>query len=119
MNDLLYEDLDNYINEFTSSPSFIRMLELKKIINEKYIIELGNFNRYKNEYSEALKYKTYYPHFEELKTSLKESKEKLYNMKEVKEYIKLEKSLQIELEKLSNEMAQAISNKFKIKKIIE
>ena len=36
MNNLLYDDLDNLIDELTNKPEFKRIKELKNIIEKKY-----------------------------------------------------------------------------------
>ena len=36
MNNIIYDDLDNLISEIIASTDFLRLKELKKIIDEKY-----------------------------------------------------------------------------------
>ena len=40
MNNIIYDDLDNLISEIIASTDFLRLKELKKIIDEKYKKEI-------------------------------------------------------------------------------
>lgn len=118
MNEILYDDLDNLIDEIVSREEFQRLIELKRIIDEKYDSLIKVYKELSYKYEEALKYSNYYLGFEDLKSQLSNAKEQLYIKLEVKEYLALERQIQNELDEISNEIAKAMSNKFELKKII-
>lgn len=119
MNDLLYDDLDNLIEEIISSDDFKRLKELQYIIDNKYIKDILRFKRCESLYNEALPNKEYYSNFEELKSNLSNAKSILYSYDEVKEYISLERKINDLLVDISNDIASTMSNKFKTNKILK
>ena len=72
MNNIIYDDLDNLISEIIASTDFLRLKELKKIIDEKYKKEIWTFKRAESIYNDALPNKNYYKDFD--KISLKKKK---------------------------------------------
>ncbi len=118
MNAIIYEDLDNFLEEFTSQEQFKELLSLKKTIDDKYFKEIMYFKQKEMEYNEALKYESYYDNIEDIKNKLSLAKQKLFEKDEVRRYLKLERLLSQDLVRLSNELAQTFSNKFNLKKII-
>lgn len=118
MNELIYEDLDNFINEFTSDKRFLRLIELNKIIKVECGLLISEFKRCEDEYNKALPYKAYLPDFSAIQASLAESKAKLYQNKYVVEYKAMEREISNELDLLSNDLAKSISNKFNLKTVI-
>ncbi len=119
MNDLLYDDLDNLIEEIINSDDFKRLKELKYIIDNKYIKDILKFKRCESLYNDALPNFKYYSNFEEIKLNLSNAKNILYSYPEVKEYLSLEKKLNTLLISISNDIASTMSNKFKTIKQIK
>lgn len=119
MNNLLYDDLDNLIDELTNKPEFKRIKELKNIIEKKYFILISNFNVVKDKYEQALPMKKYVSDFDQICNELSNVKNELYSKPEVVELHMLEAKLEKKLALISNEIAGAMSNKFKQSKIIE
>lgn len=119
MNDILYNAIDEFIEEFTQRADFTRLIELKKEIDIKLKQEVLEFKKAKDKYEEALKFGSYYPGLDKIRGELSKSKENLYSNELVKEYIKLERQIQKELDCFTNEIAKTISNKIDLKKIIE
>lgn len=118
MDNIIYDDLDNLINDITSSEAFLRLKELKKIIDSKYKKEILAFKNAESLYNDALPNKMYYKDFDKLSLDLSNKKAILYDKPEVKEYKLLEGNLNRMLIDLSNDIAAAMSNKFKKKKVI-
>lgn len=118
MNELMYDKLDEFINEFINNEEFKRLKELKKIIDLELKDEIKDFNIASYKLEEASKYGKYHPDLERLRKDLSLKKEALYSNPLVKEYLKLERLIQNELDSFTNEMALAISNKIGLKKIL-
>ena len=118
MNNIIYDDLDNLISEIIASTDFLRLKELKKIIDEKYKKEIWTFKRAESIYNDALPNKNYYKDFDKISLNLSNAKNVLYSMPEVIEYKILEEKINEMLISLSNDIANIMSNKFKKKKII-
>lgn len=119
MNELMYDKLDQFIEEFTNQEKFLRLKELKKLIDVELEIEIKEFLSSKSKLEEASKYGDYYPGLDKLKVDLSTKKERLYSNSLVKEYLRLEREIQQELDLFTNEMASAISNKISLKKILK
>lgn len=118
MNNIIYDDLDNLISEIIASTDFLRLKELKKIIDEKYKKEIWTFKRAESIYNDALPNKNYYKDFDKISLNLSNAKNDLYSMPEVIEYKILEEKINKMLISLSNDITNIMSNKFKKKKII-
>ena len=119
MNNLLYDDLDNLIKDIVNQNEFKRIKELRGIIEEKYFNLISKFNIAKDKYEQALPMKQYINNFDQICTELSNAKNELYSKNEVIELHRLEKIIEKELIHISNEIAGAMSNKFKQTKIIE
>ena len=83
---------EKYFIELKDTSDFKRLLELKKIIDNKYKKEINVFNRAKELYLESNNNK-YYPNKEKIKKEYLESKTNLYNKEEVKEYLAIQAKL--------------------------
>lgn len=118
MDNIIYDDLDNLIDEIVGSADFIRLKELKKIIDESYQKEILAFKRAESIYNEAYPNRKYYKDFDKLSANFSNAKAILYSKPEVKEYKALEGRLNSMLISLSNDIAVTMSNKFKKKRII-
>ena len=119
MNNLLYDDLDNLIDELINKPEFKRIKELKVIIEDKYYNLISKFNVAKDEYEKSLPLRNYISNVDQICNELSNAKNELYSKDEVIELHQLEAKLEKELAHISNEIAGAMSNKFKQSKIIE
>jgi cell fate (sporulation/competence/biofilm development) regulator YlbF (YheA/YmcA/DUF963 family) len=109
--DLTYQVID----EIKASKDYQRLLELHQIIkNDPAISQLvGQFNNYKEKYQEVQKYGKYHPDLKEVQIGFSEAKTSLYNHVLILEYKQLEKKIQSLLDRISTEIAEAISPKIK------
>lgn len=119
MNELLYDKLDEFVEEFTNKEEFKRLKELKKLIDIELKSEIKDFLNANDKLKEASKYGPYYPGLDKLRVDLSNKKEKLYSNPMVIEYLKLERQIQTELDEITNEMSSVISNKISLKKILK
>ena len=85
---------EKYINELKESSDFKRLLELKKIIDDKYMKEINNFKRCEELYFES-KSNKYYPDKDGIRNKYLEAKTILYNKVEVKEYLDIQAKLDV------------------------
>ena len=83
----------DYVNELADNEEFKRLLELKKIIDDKYSKEIVAFKTAESNYLEAKKYGEYYPNLKEFQNTFSEKKKELYSKEEVKEYLRLEREI--------------------------
>ena len=107
---------DKYIEELKNTKEFIRLLELKKIIDEKYKLLIVSLRTKESYYLESLE-KDYLDNKKALNEYM-EVKSKLYSKEEVKEYLTLEKKISKIITDDFNDIKKSISNKFNIDKII-
>ena len=107
--------IDNYIKIICNSNEFKRLVELKKIIDNKYSKEIIAFKTTEAKYLEAKEYGKYYIGLDNLSKNLSEKKAILYSKDEVREYLSLERKIDKILNDDINELKESISNKFKIK----
>ena len=99
---------EKYFNELKETKEFKRLLELKKIIDDKYVKEINSFNRAKELYLESNNNK-YYPNKDEIKNQYLEAKIKLFNKEEVKEYLDIQAKLDDILDKDFDDIKKSIS----------
>ncbi len=111
--------IDEYINEIKNSDNFKKLLELKKIIDDKYQSLIMSFNVIKDNYFKALENKKYYKDFNLIEKEYQDVKTSLYSKEEVKEYIKLENKINNQLISDFNKIKESISTKFGKSKIID
>ena len=77
-----------YVDIIINTDEFIRLKELKKIIDEKYSKEIVVFKRCEANYLEANEHKEYYSNYEDIIKKFSDAKSNLYNKEEVKEYLR-------------------------------
>ena len=111
--------IDEYINEIKNSDDFKKLLELKKLIDDKYQSLIMSFNVIKDNYFKALENKKYYKDFNLIEKEYQDVKTSLYSKEEVKEYIKLENIINNQLIRDINKIKESISTKFGKSKIID
>ena len=98
----------NYFNELKDTNDFKRLLELKKIIDDKYMKEINNFKRCEELYFES-KSNKYYPDKDGIRNKYLEAKTILYNKTEVKEYLDIQAKLDDILKKDFEDIKKSIS----------
>ena len=108
------EAVNNYINEILELPDFKRLVELKKIIDEKYAKEIVAFKTNEEKYNEAMKYPSNY-NVDSIRDSFIKAKANLYSKEEVKEYFTLENKIQGLLNSDFNRIKDSILNTDKIR----
>lgn len=109
---------ENYIKELKENPDFIRLIDLKKQIDEKYASLIVSLKNKEAKYLEAKKYPMYYSNFNEIQNDFVLAKKNLYSKEEVKEYFSLERKIQQIIDEDFNEVKNSISNKFSLNKTI-
>lgn len=102
---------DKYINELKDNEDFKRLLELKKIIDDKYSKEILEFKTKESKYQEIEEYSKYID-TNKIKEEFIEAKKVLYSKEEVREYFILEQKINKLLNDDFNEIKESISNKF-------
>ncbi len=107
--------IDSYVEELSSDDDVKRLVELKKIIDDKYKKEILLFKTQNDKYEEALKYPEYYD-MSKIRGDLSKAKKELYSKDEVVEYIKLESAIQEKLDKDFSDIKRSISSKIQNKK---
>lgn len=85
--------IDEYIEELINNPDFIKLKELKKLIDSKYKNEIIAFKTAESLYIEATKYGKNHPNLHEYQINFMKAKSKLYSLNEVKEYLALERKI--------------------------
>lgn len=106
------ELIDGYINEIKNSDDFLKLIELKKLIDKKYQSLIMSFNVKKDNYFKALENKKYYKDFDVIEKDYRDIKTELFSKEEVKEYINLENKLNNKLDDDFNKIKESISSKF-------
>ena len=106
--------VDKYLDNIFNDEKFIKLKELKELIDSKYKKEILKFKLSEAKYLEAKEYEMYYPNFEEIKNNFIEAKKDLYSKEEVKLYFSLERKIQEMLDNDLNELKESISNKFSL-----
>ncbi len=110
--DLAYEVAD----EIKQSSPYQKMIALDKVIKEKYKNELEVYHKTFNQFDEACKIGLkYYPDAKKVTRAYQEAKTVLYEKDEVKQYFKYENQINDQLEKLSEDLLDAVSNYIKVK----
>lgn len=115
MNNRILENTYELIDEIKSNDIYIRLLELKVIIDKDDELNklIQDFNKVKLKYEEVTKYGKYHPDLKKVQLELAKTKELLYSNEKIKEYKDLEKKLQSLLDEISSEIAQTVSSKIK------
>ncbi|MBN2605434.1 MAG: YlbF family regulator [Bacilli bacterium] len=115
MNNIIYNAVDELVSEIKSLKNYIRLLELKQLIDHDLTLNtlMIEFNEIKSKYTEASVYGEYHPDLKHLKITLAQTKERLYNHPVVQEYKQLEKELQKTLDEISRKIAQTVSPKIR------
>lgn len=103
------------VDEIKDKKEYLRLLELKKIMDtDSTIIELiTNFNKMKVKYEEVSKYGKFHPDLKEVRIKLGKTKEALFTNKVISEYKELEKAIQKILDDVSRKIAKSVSPKIK------
>lgn len=109
-------NIDEYVNKIINDDKFIRLKELKKVIDEKYKKEIIAFKNAEALYIDAKHHEAYYPGFNEIKEKFILAKSNLYSKIEVSEYFKLEREIQSMINDDINDLKSSISNKFSLTK---
>ena len=109
----MFNLIDKYCDELFSDEDFLRLMELKKIINDKYSKEIITFKTNEAKYLELKSYGSYAIGLDEAKERFIRSKANLYKLEEVREYFKIEAKIQSRLDSDINSIKEVISNKFK------
>lgn len=104
--------VENYVERITSTNEYKKLIELKKIINQKYKMQIIAFKNKEALYLEAKKNKEYYNDFELIKKSFIDAKKNLYSKEEVKEYFTYERLIQNMLDEDMNDLKRSISDSF-------
>lgn len=99
-----------YIEKLKEEPELKRLLELKDIINKKYVLKIVSFKNKEALYLEAKENK--YLDYNKAKEEFIKIKKELYSIPEVKEYFLLERKINEMIESDLNEIKSSISNKF-------
>lgn len=103
------------VDEIKDKKEYIRLLELKKIMDKDCIIKklITDFSEAKVKYEEVSKYGKYHPDLKEVRNLLANCKETLFTNKVVSEYKRLEKEIQKTLDEVSRKIALSVSPKIK------
>lgn len=104
--------VENYVERITSTNEYKKLIELKKIINQKYKMQIIAFKNKEALYLEAKKNIEYYNDFELIKKSFIDAKKNLYSKEEVKEYFTYERLIQNMLDEDMNDLKRSISDSF-------
>lgn len=115
MNDSVLNKVYDLVDEIKTKEEYIRLLELKKIIDQDDLIRIliTKFNQAKNKYEEAIKFGKFHPDLKQIQLDLGKAKSELYNNETVSEYKTLEKAIQKMLDDISRRIAQSVSEKIK------
>lgn len=105
---------EEYVNSLLTEKDMIKLIELKKVIDNKYRHLIVKFKNLEVKYFEAKSISNYYPNFNDLQNEFKNAKAELYSKEEVIEYFKLERKIQAQINDDINELKEEISNKFTI-----
>lgn len=115
MNDKVLNGVYDLVDEIKSKKEYVRLLELKKILdNDPVIVKLLiEFNKSKLKYDEVSKYGKHHPDLKKVQLELADIKTKVFTNKIISEYKQLEKDIQKMLDYISREIAQSVSPKIK------
>ena len=108
----LMEETYILISEIKKDKDYLRYVELKKILKNKYKTEITNFRLANDKYSEAKKYGKYHPDLLKYQHELMDRKKDLYSKEEVKEYFTLERLLNKELKEFTKKLTGTVTNKY-------
>ena len=112
--------IDDYVSDITNNDNFKKLIELKKIIDDKYKKEIIAFKTAESKYLEASNYGKYYPNLEELRRDFSNKKKELYSKEEVREYFDLERKINESINNDINELKEIVlDNKYNNKKCIK
>jgi cell fate (sporulation/competence/biofilm development) regulator YlbF (YheA/YmcA/DUF963 family) len=115
MKDTVLNTVYDLVDEIKSKEEYIRLLELKKILeNDPFIINLLNeFNKCKIKFEEVSKYGKYHPDLKQVQIELAKIKTEVFTNEIISEYKLLEKHIQKILDDISRQIAQSVSPKIK------
>ncbi|KFZ26105.1 MAG: hypothetical protein KQ78_01670 [Candidatus Izimaplasma bacterium HR2] len=115
MKDTVLNKVYDLVDEIKLRKEYIRLLELKKIMeNDPLIINLINdFNKCKVKFEEVSKYGKHHPDLKKVQLELASIKTKVFTNEIIVEYKKLEKEIQKILDDVSRKIAQSVSPKIK------
>lgn len=115
MKDTVLNKVYDLVDEIKSKEEYIRLLELKKIMeNDSFIVDLINkFNKCKVKFEEVSKYGKHHPDLKKVKLELSNIKFEVFTNEIISEYKKLEKQIQKILDDVSRQIAQSVSLKIK------
>lgn len=115
MKDTVLNKVYDLVDEIKSRKEYIRLLELKKIMeNDPLIVSLiTDFNKCKVKFEEVSKYGKHHPDLKKVQLELASIKTKVFTNEIIGEYKKLEKEIQKILDDVSRKIAQSVSPKIK------
>ncbi len=115
MKDTVLNKVYDLVDEIKSRKEYIRLLELKKIMeNDSLIVNLINdFNKCKVKFEEVSKYGKHHPDLKKVQLELASIKTEVFTNEIIVEYKKLEKEIQKILDDVSRKIAQSVSPKIK------
>ena len=98
------ELINEFIEEFEKDEDYLRLKELKKIIDDKYQKEIHDFKSSEAKFENIKQYGKYSLDYEKLHQDYLNKKNILFNKEEVVLYKRLERSINQKLEQISKEM---------------
>lgn len=114
MTELIMKAYD-VLDEIKSDQAYQRFLELDKLIKKTLENEVFEFDQKKQIYQKVMALGGHYhPDFKEVSKMFLEVKQRLYEHAYVKEYLLLEKSIQKELNEITQEMKDIVSPHIKV-----
>lgn len=115
MKDTVLNKVYGLVEEIKSKKEYIRLLELKKIMeNDPLIVNLINdFNKSKIKFEEVSKYGKHHPDLKKVQLELASIKTDVFTNEIIAEYKKLERNMQKILDDISRKIAQSVSPKIK------
>lgn len=85
------EIINKYLNDLDNNLLFKKVIELNKLIKEKYFYLLSEYELSKSNLEKANKY---YSNYNDLKNKYQKAKTNLFSKEEVKEYFKIRNKLE-------------------------
>jgi cell fate (sporulation/competence/biofilm development) regulator YlbF (YheA/YmcA/DUF963 family) len=115
MKDTVLNKVYDLVDEIKSKREYIRLLELKKILeNDPGIIDLlERFNICKTKFEDVSKYGKHHPDLKKVQLELASLKTDVFTNEVIAEYKKLEKQIQKMLDDVSRKIAKSVSPKIK------
>ncbi len=115
MKDTVFNKVYDLVDEIKSKEEYIRLLELKKLIenNPDTVNLINDFNKCKLKFEEVSKYGKHHPDLKKVQLELASIKTKVFTNEIIAEYKKLEKEIQKILDDISRQIAQSVSPKIK------